>query len=126
MDMNRLGKSRFPPAIVCQVLTFLIISMKNWKPGDEMFICSDSSSYFNTQDKNKGFSNVSKRLVYVCFGRSNGSCIYSNNLTGQFLVIYRASERMTSVPKTEDSVFNWPGFSHSPLQSLSWGFRSSM
>jgi len=33
---------------------------------------------------------------------------------------------MTSVPETEDSMFNWPGFSHSPLQWLLRGFHSSM
>jgi hypothetical protein len=92
--------------------------MKNYKLTDKMFVCNDSGSYFNTRDS-KVFLTVGERFVYVSFSRSNGSYAYSNSFTSWFLVIYRAPERMTSVPKTEDSMFNCSGFNHSPLQKVS-------
>ena len=92
--------------------------MKNYKLADKMFVCNDSGSYFNTRDS-KVFLTVGERVVYVSLSRSNGSYAYSNSFTSRFPVIYRAPERITSVPKTEDPMFNCPGFNHSPLQRVS-------
>ena len=79
--------------------------MKNYKLADRVFVCNSSGSYFSARDS-KVFLTVGERFVYVSFSRSNGSYAYSNGFTSWFLVIYRASERITSVPKTEDSMFN--------------------
>jgi len=59
---------------------FSTIYMKNCKLADKMFVCGDSSSYFNTRDSKVSLG-VGERFVYVSFSRSNGSYAYSNSFT---------------------------------------------